>query len=203
MLEQNSDVSTKRILTDWTHKFETVWSLKWRCSQLLLCKNREFEHVRVLCLKGFKVTRMAVQVPLILILECILCLSSVYIGLYMYIYIYIYIYTYIFFFFFFYWLLQPTCGFQPPHAWGFEITLNDTPQSVGLLWTSDRPVAETSTWQTHNINNKQTSMPSAGFEPTIPAGERLQTHSLDRSATGIGVYTRIFKKYMYIYIFKT
>jgi hypothetical protein len=29
-------------------------------------------------------------------------------------------------------------------------------------------------------------MPSAVFEPAIPAGERLQTHALDRSATGIG-----------------
>ena len=29
-------------------------------------------------------------------------------------------------------------------------------------------------------------MPSAGFEPAIPAGEGLQTHTLDRSATGIG-----------------
>ena len=28
---------------------------------------------------------------------------------------------------------------------GFLITHNDTPQSVGLLWTSDQPVAETST----------------------------------------------------------
>jgi hypothetical protein len=29
-------------------------------------------------------------------------------------------------------------------------------------------------------------MPPAVFEPAIPAGERLQTHTLDRSATGIG-----------------
>ena len=29
----------------------------------------------------------------------------------------------------------------------YEITHNDTPQSVGLLWTSDQPVAETCTWQ--------------------------------------------------------
>jgi hypothetical protein len=28
-----------------------------------------------------------------------------------------------------------------------SITHNDTKQSVGLLWTRDRPVAETSTWQ--------------------------------------------------------
>jgi hypothetical protein len=26
----------------------------------------------------------------------------------------------------------------------------------------------------------------AGFEPTIPASERPQTHALDRAATGIG-----------------
>jgi hypothetical protein len=29
-------------------------------------------------------------------------------------------------------------------------------------------------------------MPPAGFEPPIPAGERLQTHPLDLSAAGIG-----------------
>jgi len=27
-------------------------------------------------------------------------------------------------------------------------------------------------------------MPLVGFEPTIPAGERLQTHALDRADTG-------------------
>jgi hypothetical protein len=32
-----------------------------------------------------------------------------------------------------------------PHSWGYEITLKDPPQSIGLLWTSDQPVAET--WQ--------------------------------------------------------
>jgi hypothetical protein len=29
-------------------------------------------------------------------------------------------------------------------------------------------------------------MPSVGFEPTISAGERPQTYSLDRAATGTG-----------------
>jgi hypothetical protein len=29
-------------------------------------------------------------------------------------------------------------------------------------------------------------MPPAGFEPTIPARKRPQTHALDRTATGIG-----------------
>jgi len=46
-----------------------------------------------------------------------------------------------------------------------------TPQSVGLLWTSDQLVAQTSTWQ-HNTHNRQTSVPLEGFEPTIPTSER-------------------------------
>ena len=35
----------------------------------------------------------------------------------------------------------------PPPPWGFEITHYDTSQSVGLLWTSDRPFAKTATLQ--------------------------------------------------------
>ena len=41
----------------------------------------------------------------------------------------------------------PPSGAGPPHSRGFQITHNDVPQSVGLLWTSDQLVAETSTWQ--------------------------------------------------------
>jgi len=36
-------------------------------------------------------------------------------------------------------------GPWPPHSGGFQITHSDAPQSVGLLWTSDQLVAETST----------------------------------------------------------
>ena len=39
---------------------------------------------------------------------------------------------------------------------------------------------------THNTHNRQTSMPPAGFEPTISAGERPQTYALDRAAAGTG-----------------
>ena len=39
------------------------------------------------------------------------------------------------------------CEFESPHSWGFMITHDDTPQSVGLLWTSDQPVSENFTWQ--------------------------------------------------------
>jgi len=38
----------------------------------------------------------------------------------------------------------------------------------------------------HNIHNRQTSMPAAGFEHTISAGERPQNYALDRTATGMG-----------------
>ena len=42
----------------------------------------------------------------------------------------------------------PPSGPAPPHSRGFYITThNDEPQSVGLLWTSDQLVAQTSTWQ--------------------------------------------------------
>jgi hypothetical protein len=40
---------------------------------------------------------------------------------------------------------QPGSGLQPPRFRGFLITHNDAPQSVGLLWTNDQSVAETST----------------------------------------------------------
>ena len=40
---------------------------------------------------------------------------------------------------------------------------------------------------TQNTHNRQTSMPSVGFEPTISAGERPRTHALNRAATGISV----------------
>jgi hypothetical protein len=35
-------------------------------------------------------------------------------------------------------------GLLPPHSRGFRDHTHDAPQSVGLLWTSDQSVAETS-----------------------------------------------------------
>jgi len=40
---------------------------------------------------------------------------------------------------------QPASGPGPPRLRGLLFTHNDAPQSVGLLWTSDQLVAETST----------------------------------------------------------
>jgi hypothetical protein len=58
-----------------------------------------------------------------------------------------------------------------------------TPHVVRLLWSSGQADAVVS----HNTHKRQTSMPSAGFETTIPASERPQVHALDRAAAGIGV----------------
>jgi hypothetical protein len=41
--------------------------------------------------------------------------------------------------------LQPRAGYGLLVSQRFLITHNDVPQSVGLLWTSDQLVAETST----------------------------------------------------------
>ena len=75
------------------------------------------------------------------------------------------------------------------------IARNDTPHSVGLLWTSDHPVAETSTWQ-HSTHNRQTSMPPAEFEPAISASEWPQTYALDRAVAGIGDLQFTGRKYL-------
>ena len=34
-------------------------------------------------------------------------------------------------------------------------------------------------------------MPPVGFEPTISAGERPQTHALDRAATGLLTWLKV------------
>ena len=40
-----------------------------------------------------------------------------------------------------------------------------TPHLIGVLWMSDKPVAETSTWQHITLTKRQTFMHLAGFEP--------------------------------------
>jgi hypothetical protein len=56
--------------------------------------------------------------------------------------------------------------------------------SVGLLWTSDQPVAEAATYTAHNKQRRRASMSSAGFEPAILASKRPQTYTLDNRAIG-------------------
>ena len=96
--------------------------------------------------------------------------------------------------FFFAVALQPNAGHGLLILEVFYITHNDTPQSVGLLWTSDQARRRDLYLTTHNTHNRQTSVPPVRFEPTITAGERPQTHALDRTATGTS--TSITYKYI-------
>jgi hypothetical protein len=52
---------------------------------------------------------------------------------------------------------------------------------LGLLWTSDQLVAETSTWKRTTITTENIhAPPPEGFEPVIPATERLQNYARRR-----------------------
>ena len=73
----------------------------------------------------------------------------------------------------------------PPHCRGFTVTLRHSTLGRAPLdeWSVRRRDLYLTTSNTHK---KQTSIPSAGFEPAIQASERPQTHPFDRAATGIG-----------------
>jgi hypothetical protein len=78
--------------------------------------------------------------------------------------------------------LRPNAGHGLLIFLGFLIAHNDASHSAGLLWTSDRLIVETSSFQ-----HRTTSMHPAGFEPTIGANKRPQTHTLDRVAIRIDI----------------
>jgi hypothetical protein len=53
----------------------------------------------------------------------------------------------------------------------FEVSKShsDTPHSVGLLWTSEQPIAKICIPDnTNNTRKRQTSMPTTEYEPAIP-----------------------------------
>jgi len=60
-----------------------------------------------------------------------------------------------------------------------------TLHSVELLWASDQPHAIDLYLTKHDTYKRQTSIISAGFEPTFLVSEGPHTHALGRSATGI------------------
>jgi hypothetical protein len=62
-------------------------------------------------------------------------------------------------------------GLGPPHYWGFAIT--DAPHLVELLWMSDRPDAETRTWQTQHSQ-----------EADIHAPDGIRTHNPNKILNG-------------------
>ena len=86
---------------------------------------------------------------------------------------------------FFFWRINP----QWARASSFKKFLVHTQRRTTVSrtpldeWLARRKDLYQTTYDTHN---KQTSMLPVEFEPTISAGERLQTYALDRAAVGIG-----------------
>ena len=80
-----------------------------------------------------------------------------------------------------------------------SISHSDTPKSVRLLWfgPSQRPVPYNT-----NIQKRQPSTPSAGFETANPASKRQQTHTLDRAATGIGLFPVLSTIFLYSLLYQ-
>jgi len=78
---------------------------------------------------------------------------------------------------------KPPSGPGPHHFRSFTITLRHTTFVRTPLdgWSAQR---RDTYLTTHNW--RQTSMPPAGFEPTIPASERPKTHAYEPSAAGKG-----------------
>lgn len=56
---------------------------------------------------------------------------------------------------------------------------------------NDELVTEATTYTSHKKHNRQTTIPSTGFEPVIPVTEQPQTYTLDSMATRISLPTDI------------
>jgi len=104
-----------------------------------------------------------------------------------YIFIAIYIYICMYIYVFFLWRCDPTRVM----ASSFFRFLDHTQRRTTFGRTSlDEwsPRRRDLYLTTHDTHNRQTSIPPVGFEPTISAGERPQTYTLYRAATGTGIY---------------
>jgi len=76
----------------------------------------------------------------------------------------------------------PPSGPWPPHSRGLYYH-KQRRATVGRTLL-DEGSARRRDLYLHNNHNRQTSLPPVGFEPTVSAGERPQTCSLDHMATG-------------------
>jgi len=92
-------------------------------------------------------------------------------------YIYIYIYIYIFFFRD---LTEARASSLLRFRYHTETHNTMYDFSVRVISPFQRPLPDNTT------PTRDVFLPLAGFELTIPAGERPQTHALDRAATGTG-----------------
>ena len=80
---------------------------------------------------------------------------------------------------------SPTRAQSPSLLRFLDYTQTHTPGRTSLCERSSRGKVATCT--THSKRRRRTSMPSAGFEPAIPAIKRSHTYSLKRTATRIGI----------------
>jgi hypothetical protein len=75
-------------------------------------------------------------------------------------------------------------GPEPPHCRGFTIRLWHT--TLGRIPLDEWSARHRDLYlPTNNTHKRQTCMPPAGFEPTMPPRVRPQTHALGRAATGV------------------
>jgi hypothetical protein len=87
-----------------------------------------------------------------------------------------------------------------PHYRGFTITLRHT--ALGRAPLDEWPARRRDFYfKKYSTPMRQTSMPPAELEPTIPASERPQIHALHRAVTGIGRFP--FLKHIKLPVFVT
>jgi len=107
------------------------------------------------------------------------------------------------------WMILTVSGYNDTLSWAlwriflFHVIFHDTRAPSGLGPHHYRVSIITLRYTTHGrtpldgwsvrrrdlyltTHNKQTFMPPAGLEPAIPGRERPQTHTLDRTTTGMG-----------------
>jgi len=74
--------------------------------------------------------------------------------------------------------LQPNAGHGP--------LVLEVPRPHTTTYSPGRVIGSSQILLSDNTHSRQTSMPPAGFEPTISAGEWPQTNALYCAATGTG-----------------
>jgi hypothetical protein len=88
---------------------------------------------------------------------------------------------------FFYLGLSSFLRFSSNHS-GFLDHIQLT-HKVGLLWTSDQPIVDASTYTgQHNIETHETNISTLIGIRTRDPCKRPQTYALDRAATEVGLY---------------
>ena len=73
-------------------------------------------------------------------------------------------------------------------------TMTHTLHKVGLLWTSDQLVVETSIWRHTTLTIDRRPQHRRGFKPATLTNERSQTDVLDGAATRIGCTSNSLSK---------